>query len=177
VVDRLVRSVHGLHLSRSFTTRARRSGEAADAYTFVDRAAFEAEIAAGGFLEWAEVAGELYGTPLSELAGERDVVLEIDVQGAERVLERYPDQAVVVLLLAPSEEVTAQRLAARGDPEERVRRRLELGRREIELGRTLASYVVVNDDVERAVAELADIVEQRRRAHLGVPRSACDQGA
>jgi guanylate kinase len=148
-------------LSRSWTTRPRRAGEPDDAYTFVDEKTFRDRIDAGGFLEWAQVLGEYYGTPVPD-AGDLDVVLEIDVQGAEKVLERC-DNVVCVLLLAPSREVQEQRLRGRGDDEEHVRLRLELGEREVEMGRRFAHDVVVNDDVDRATDELAAIVEQSRQ--------------
>jgi guanylate kinase len=89
------------------------------------------------------------------------VVLEIDVQGARQVLRRYPD-AICVLVRAPSREVQEQRLRARGDSEEHIRTRIELGRREEAEGLEIASRVVVNDDLDQAVRDLADIVGEVR---------------
>ena len=120
---------------------------------------------AGGFLEWAEFLDNLYGTPSLEPPPGHDVLLEIDLQGAQQVVERYPD-AVVILLLPPSPEVQEERLIGRGDPPEHVRRRIEKGRREVELGRQLARHEVVNDQVDRAVAQVAGIVDRTRREDL-----------
>ena len=122
---------------------------------------FRARIDEGGFLEWAIILGEYYGTPVPD-AGDRDVVLEIDVQGAERVRERC-ENVVCVLLLAPSREIQEQRLQMRGDDADHVRRRIELGEHEVEAGRGFADAVVINDDLERATAELAAIVEESRQ--------------
>lgn len=165
LVDSLRRRVPGLWVSRSWTTRPRRPGEAADAYTFVDRRLFEARIRDGGFLEWAELPTnhELYGTPWPEPPPGADVVLEIDLQGATQVLERHPE-AVVVMVVAPSPEEQAARMRARGDDEEHIAGRLALGRDEERRGRQLASHVVVNDDLDRAVDELAGILHRYRHS-------------
>jgi guanylate kinase len=152
-----------LWLSRSWTTRSRREGERAESYVFVDRAAFDERVREGGFLEWAVVLDEKYGTPMPDPPPGKDVVLEIDVQGAEQVLQRCPD-AVCVLLLPPSQEVQATRLRGRGDPEGHVQRRLALGREEEERGRRLAAHVIVNDELERTVDELVGVVGAARRA-------------
>ena len=153
-----------LWLSRSWTTRSRRPGEAEDAYTFVSREEFLLKAKEGGFLEWATVLGEHYGTPTPEAPPGHDVVLEIDVQGAQQVLERCgAGQVVCVLLVPPSREDQAARLRGRGDPEDQVARRLELGDAELEAGRAFADATVVNDDVDRAVEELAAIIEAARR--------------
>jgi guanylate kinase len=158
-----------LWLSRSWTTRSRRDGERAESYVFVDRATFEQRVRDGGFLEWATILDEKYGTPMPDPPPGKDVVLEIDVQGAEQVLERCPD-AVCVLLLPPSPEVQATRLRGRGDPEEHVQRRLALGREEEDTGRRLASYVIVNDELEQTVDELVAVVEAARRSGAKRPR-------
>jgi guanylate kinase len=150
-----------LWLSRSWTTRARRPGEDEQAYVFVDEARFAERAADGGFLEWAEFLGHHYGTPVPEPPPGDDVLLEIDVQGAGRVRELDPE-AVVILLLPPSDEIQAIRLAERGDPADQVARRLEKGRHEVAVGRALADAVVVNDQVATAVDELAAIVERAR---------------
>jgi guanylate kinase len=151
-----------LWLSRSWTTRAPRKGESRDAYTFVDRRTFEERRDEGGFLEWAEFLGHLYGTPVPEAPPGKDVVLEIDLQGAAQIRKKFPD-AVVVLLLPPSAEVQAERLLMRGDDEEEVARRIAKGAEEERIGRSLTPHVVVNDDVERAVSQVAGIVDAHRR--------------
>lgn len=161
VVDRLVERDPQLWLSRSWTTRPRRTGEAEDAYWFVDRATFEAAVDAGGFLEWAEFNGNLYGTPWPSPPPHRDVLLEIELQGAKQVKGRHPE-AVLVLLVPPSIEVQAERMRRRGDSDDHIRARLEIGAREEAEGRLIADHVVVNDDLERAVAEVAGILDSHR---------------
>jgi len=120
-------------------------------------------VSAGEFLEWAEFLGHLYGTPLPDVPPGRDLVLEIDLQGARQVKLRHPE-AVVVLLLPPSAEVQAERLRRRGDNEAEVRRRLEKGAHEERMGRELTPLVVVNDEVDRAVAEVAGILADHRNS-------------
>jgi len=155
----------GIWLSRSWTTREPRPGENAGSYTFVDRSTFLDEVERGGFLEWAEFHGSLYGTPWPAPPPGRDVLLEIDLQGAQQVKARHPD-AVVVLLVPPSTEVQRARLLARGDPEDQVRGRIETGRQEVAEGRALADYVVVNDDLDHALSQVAAIVEAAREGEL-----------
>lgn len=163
LVSRLCERDPNLWLSRSWTTRPRRPGEAADEYTFVDRGRFRTRASEGGFLEWAELAanGELYGTPWPDPPAGRGVVLEIDVQGAAQVVERHPE-AVVVLVVAPSAEEQAARMRKRGDDPDHIASRLDLGVQEEEWGRRLAAHVVVNDELERAVDELASILRSHR---------------
>ncbi len=163
-------------LSRSWTTRAQRPGESDEAYEFVDRTTFEKRVADGGFLEWAEFLGNLYGTPHPVPPPGRDVLLEIDLQGAAQVRERDPE-ALIVLLLPPSPEIQAERLRKRGDDEAEVARRLETGAREEQVGRALTTNVVVNEDVDQAVAEVAGIVEAHRRAGPESPGGAPRGGA
>jgi guanylate kinase len=157
----LVEADDRLWLSRSWTTRPQRPGEADDAYRFVDAATFRARIEADGFLEWAEFLGNLYGTPTPEPPAGHDVLLEIDLQGASSVLVKEPS-AVVVLIVPPSEEHQIERLRRRGDPDAHVLARVERGRREILEGRGVAHHVVVNDDVERSSKELLSILERLR---------------
>ncbi|HVX21782.1 MAG TPA: guanylate kinase [Acidimicrobiales bacterium] len=170
VAARLTTRDPDLWLSRSWTTRPQRDGEPDDAYVFTDRCRFMARADAGGFLEWAEFLGNLYGTPVPDPPPGRDVLLEIDLQGARQVVARRPD-AVVILLLPPSEEVQRQRLVGRGDSDEHVRRRLDKGREEVAEGRRLARYQVVNDQVDRAVAEVAGIIQRTRREDHPWPKA------
>ena len=161
VAGAVVERVPRLWLSRSWTTRPRRPSDAPDAYRFVDRATFEERAAAGGFVEWAEVFGNLYGTPVPEPPPGHDVLLEIDVQGAEQVRARIPG-TVVILLLAPSRAAQEERLRGRGEDDATVARRLAEAEQEEVKGRALADHVVVNDDLRRATEEVAAIVEAHR---------------
>ncbi len=171
IAARLVDSDPSLWLSRSWTTRSRRSGESDDAYVFVDRATFEARAESGGFFEWAEFLGQLYGTPRPDPPPGRDVLLEIDVQGAEQVRRLRPD-AALILLRPPSPEAQEARLRARGDDEGHIARRLLAGAEEERRGRLIADAEVVNHDVEQATARIASIVEgYRAAAHRGGDRT------
>lgn len=165
VVRKLVARDPRLWLSRSWTTRPRRPGEPEDAYVFVDRATFEERIAADGFLEWTTFAGNghLYGTPTPDAPSGRDVLLEIELDGARQIRARYPD-AVIVLLVAPSEDVQRHRLRRRGDDPVSIETRVRVGAEEERCGRTFADHVVVNDEVTRAVDELAGIIASHRSA-------------
>jgi len=129
---------------------------------FVDRASFDARVGADGFLEWAEVFGHRYGTPWPEPPEGHDVLLEIDVQGAAQVRVRHPE-AVVVFIEAPSRQAQEDRLRGRGDAEEVIARRLAAAPEEERAGRALADHIVVNDDLGRAIEEVAAILESRRK--------------
>ena len=120
-------------------------------------------VAEGEFLEWVEILpGQLSGTPLPDPPPGRDVILEIDIRGGKQVRERYPDDTVLIMVLPPSREELEARMRQRGDSEELIRARLELAETEEAEGREIADHVVVNDDLNRAVEELAGIVESHR---------------
>ena len=129
VVERLAQIVPGLSLSRSYTSRPARAGEADGVdYNFITRERFESMIAADAFLEWADVFGNFYGTAAADTRRERDqgrdLVLVIDVQGARQVRARCPE-TVGVFVLPPSYEVLEQRLRGRSkDTEAAMQRRL-----------------------------------------------------
>ncbi len=163
VAERLVADDPSLWLSRSWTTRARRDGERADAYVFVDRPTFEEQIRNGGFFEWAEFLGNLYGTPVPDPPAGLDILLEIDLQGAQQVRRLRPD-ARLILLLPPSAGAQEERLRARGDDEAHIAKRLETGATEERQGRSIADAVVVNHDVAQATADVAGIVGGYRSA-------------
>jgi guanylate kinase len=156
----------GLSLSVSVTTRAPRPGEVDGVdYFFVDDDAFERMIRAGELLEWAEVVGHRSGTPRGfvddRLAAGRDVVLEIDVVGASQVRERVPG-SVLIYIEPPSMEELERRLRGRGtETEEGIRLRLETAAWELEQ-RDRFDQVVVNDDLERASAQVAAIIDASR---------------
>ena len=162
VVRRLLDLEPSLWLSQSWTTRRRRPGESKDAYVFVSRDDFEAKAADGGFIEWAEVVpGQLSGTPEPHPPPGREILLEINVEGARQIRQRYPD-AHVILVVAPSAEEQEARMRRRGDSEEQIATRLGLGQKEEQVGRELADAVVVNDDVDRAAREVAGILHRYR---------------
>lgn len=164
IVSRLVERDPKLWLSRSWTTRPRRPGEPEDAYTFVTPEQFAAKADAGWFLEHASIAGYRYGTPPPEPPPDHDLLFEIDVQGAAHVREAHPD-AVLILIVPPSHEALAERMRRRGDPPERIAARLAIADSEEAWGRANADAIVVNDDLDGAVAEVAGIVSSRR-AHF-----------
>jgi guanylate kinase len=151
--------------SVSATTRAPRPGEADGvAYHFLTREEFHRRVEAGEFLEWAEYAGELYGTLRAtverELAQGRHVVMDIEVEGARQIRRAYPSpQSLMVFLLPPSTEVLIERLRRRKTEVQAVMaRRLE---RAVEELREVADYdyVVINDELEPALAEIERLID------------------
>jgi guanylate kinase len=166
LVSRLMNEVERLTFSVSYTTRKPRGNEAeGTAYHFIERAEFEDRIAKDEFLEYAEVFGNYYGTHVSalEIAENKgkDLVLDIDVQGAAQLKKRIPD-AVTVFILAPSREILEQRLRARSqDSDEVIRRRLADAAREIG-NYSLYDYVLVNNDLDPAAETLKSIVRAER---------------
>lgn len=170
LVERLVQEVPGLRVSRSYTSRAQRPGEQNGVdYHFIARETFEQRIAAQAFLEWADVFGHLYGTGASDVeemqAAGQDVVLVIDVQGARQVRQRGTDHTAI-FVMPPSREALEARLRGRNsDSEAQVQRRLTTARAEVS-SYPEYDYVVVNDDVDAAVARLCDIIAaERARMH------------
>jgi guanylate kinase len=171
-VRRLLAQEPGLWFSVSANTRAPRPGEVDGRdYLFVTREDFERRRRAGGFLESFDVYGDLKGTPRApveeHLAAGDDVLLELDIQGALAVREAFP-QALLVFVKPPSREVQRRRLLERDagvDPAVLERRLARAADEEALAGRFDA--VVVNDDLDQAVAEVAAILEDRRKAPQG----------
>lgn len=165
-VEKLVERLPDLELSRSYTSRQARAGERDGVdYNFVSRERFEAMIARGEFLEYADVFGNLYGTckldTEAALDAGHDLVLVIDVQGARQVRERGL-ALVSVFVLPPSYPILEQRLRGRSkDSDAAIRRRLDVARQEV-TGYCDYDYVVVNDDLEQCVEALKSIVTAER---------------
>jgi guanylate kinase len=164
IVDALVKRDPQLWLSRSWTTRERRPSEPEDAYVFTDSASFENRISEGGFLEWTEFLGNYYGTPSPEPDDDRDIVLEIEVDGAQQVKRITPD-ALLIFVLPPSRDEQERRLRGRGDQDHKVLARLKKAEEEEPIGRQLADQVVVNDDLDETIDEMLAIIEQARRSN------------
>src|SRR5439155_14121940 len=162
LLQHLLRSFKDLKFSVSFTTRQARSGEQDGVdYFFTDRPKFLSMIDGGDFLEWAEFNGHLYGTALSfvesHLAGGRDVILDIDVEGARQVKSKIKE-ALAIFILPPSFGELERRLRARMlEPDEVIRRRLEIAKNEILFYRDY-DYVIVNDVLEHSILLLESIV-------------------
>jgi len=166
LVTRLLGVETGIRLSVSHTTRAPREGEVdGREYHFVSREAFEAMIAAGDFLEHANVYGNYYGTSRrwieSELAGEHDVLLEIDWQGAMQLRKLFP-RLVGIFILPPSIGELRRRLTARGkDSPEVIEKRMASAREEISHVLEF-EYIIVNEQFDAAVADLQAVVRAAR---------------
>jgi guanylate kinase len=161
IVDALVERDPRLWLSRSWTTRARRPSEAPDAYVFTDTEEFEQRIADGGFLEWTEFLGNYYGSPTPSPDSDQDIVLEIEVDGAQQVKRLHPD-ALLLFIVPPSREEQERRLRGRGDPGDKVLARLKKAEDEEPIGRALADHIVVNDDLDATIDEMLCIIDAAR---------------
>jgi len=166
LVERLVKDLPNLHMSRSYTSRVARAGERHGVdYNFISRERFDTMVRDGAFLEWAAVFGNCYGTSAADteavLAGGDDVVLVIDVQGARQVRRRGVE-TVGIFVLPPSASTLAQRLRGRSkDTEEQIRQRLKVACGEVDEFAQY-EYVVVNDELETAAARLRAIVLAER---------------
>lgn len=166
VVEQLVERMPELAQSRSYTSRTARVGERDGVdYNFVSRDRFEAMIAGEEFLEWADVFGNLYGTRASDteelLKQGRDVILVIDVQGAQQVRHRGLE-LVTVFVMPPSYPVLEQRLRGRSkDSDEAISRRLVVARSEV-TGYCDYDFVIVNDELASCVDALRSIVLAER---------------
>lgn len=166
VCAELLEATPELDYSISATTRAMREGEKDGVnYYFLTREQFEREIEDGGFLEYAEVYGNYYGTPLKKIEERlnegHDILLEIDTQGALNVMKKCPE-GVFIFLLPPSLAELERRIRGRGsETEESLARRLGAARNEIEIGRSY-KYVVVNSTVKMAVRQIQAILLAER---------------
>ena len=178
LLERLVQDLPNLCMSRSYTSRLARAGEQDGVdYNFISRERFEAMTRDGAFLERADVFGNCYGTSAADteakLARGVDVVLVIDVQGARQVRSRGIE-TIGIFVLPPSAAILEQRLRGRSrDTEQEVRKRLEVARREVSEFAQY-EYVVVNDELDTAVARIGAIV-LAERARVKVMRGAAEK--
>lgn len=166
MIREVLRTVPNIGYSVSFTTRARREGEIDGIhYNFVSHAEFEHLISQGEFLEYAKVHGNYYGTSKTQVEKEvsagRDIILEIDVQGANLVREKTSD-ATGIFILPPSFEVLCERLIARQtESDEELKLRLSNSRDEVQ-EYTKFDYVIINDEVIKAVNDLQSVIYAER---------------
>jgi guanylate kinase len=166
LVHRLLNTIPNLEFSISYTTRPPRPTETPGVdYIFISRKDFEDRLARGEFLEYAEVFGNYYGTNRETFESAthhgKDLVLDIDVQGARQLKVAIP-QAISIFVLPPSRDVLEQRLRSRSqDSEEVIQRRLRGAAKEVQ-NYTQYDFVLINRDIEEASARLANIVEAER---------------
>jgi guanylate kinase len=164
---RLVADHADLHLSISATTRAPRPGEREGRdYHFVSRKDFDALVAEASFLEWAEVYGHRYGSPkapiMAALERGESILFDIDYQGAMSIQKQAPEDSVLIYVLPPSLAEMSRRLHARSqDSEETIHQRIARAKDEVALWESF-DYVVLNDDFDKAYAELAHIYHAER---------------
>jgi guanylate kinase len=167
VLDRMKSQDRWLYFTVTATTRPRRSEELDGVnYYFVSRDRFQQMVSDGELMEWAEVYGNYYGVPRQQveqaLAGGRDVVVKVDVQGAMTIKRAMP-QAVLIFLVAPSiEEMKARLRNRRTESAEDMERRIATASDEMRQ-RDQFDYVVVNDDVGRAVSKIEEIIRSEKR--------------
>ena len=155
-----------IFLSVSATTRAPREGEIeGKSYYFMTQEDFEAKKAGGGFLEWAHFCGNNYGTPrdkvMSAIDGNRDVILEIEVQGAMKIRSEYPE-AVFIFVMPPKFEELRERLIKRStEGEEKIAERIKTANWELSQLKKY-NYVLINDEVDRATAQFIAIIDAEK---------------
>jgi guanylate kinase len=165
ICDQLIKQLDDVYLSVSTTTREKKAGEEdGKHYHFIDRAEFERQIAAGNFIEYAEVFGNLYGTPKDKLEqalnNGKTVILEIDVQGAQQVKRLYPD-AKLIFVLPPKHNELQKRINGRGrDDEKDVEKRLQRAGIEIAAAWQHYEYMVINEDLPQAIEEIIQIIKK-----------------
>ncbi len=151
-----------LTFSISATSREKRAGETHGIeYFFLSKKEFEEWIKEDKFIEWAEYIGNYYGTPKQyveeQLNNGKNVLLEIEIQGVEQVLKKYPD-AIKIFLLPPSIEVLRERLSKRStESEEVLEKRISRAKKEIEY-KDLFDYIFINDDIEQVANEIKQIL-------------------
>ncbi len=170
---RLLQSSPSFICSVSFTTRPPRKNEIEGVdYYFVSREEFQKMVDARKFVEWAEVHGQLYGTSANLLnkaiEAEKDVVLEVDVEGGTQIKKNYP-QAVLTFLLPPSWQELEKRLRSRRTEDyERVKERIKQAKKEIDYA-PYYDYLIINDDINRALDDLTAIIRAERCRMNRVP--------
>ena len=168
LMKKLIEEYDQYALSISMTTRAPREGEVdGREYFFSTREQFEDKIKQGGFIEHAQYCGNYYGTPKDyveqQLDAGKDVILEIEIQGAMKVKEQFPD-AILLFVMPPSIAVLHQRLVGRGtETEEVIAERLQRAEEEA-VGIEEYDYIIINDDLDTCVKELHELMNKTHEA-------------
>ena len=183
ICKRLLEKNPNLGYSISATTRAPRTGEVNGInYWFLSKEEFQKMISEDGLLEWAEVYGNYYGTPAQKvkdsLAEGKNILLEIDTQGAALVRKKFPE-GVYIYILPPSLEELKRRIIGRGtDSAESIERRLSCAREEMGCASEQYNYLVLNDEVELAVERVETIIEAEQyqiKRNLNLLKAVCGE--
>jgi len=163
VANELVENCPNLWLSRSWTTRQRRPQESPQSYEFVSETEFLAHLDSGGFLEWDQFLGNYYGTPVPQGPHDQDLLLEITLDGAQQISQKYP-QALLIFVDTPSIAEQKLRLRQRGGSAFDRRQRLRRSKQERKLSQKLTDIHVINDDLVTTVEAIGQIIEDYRHA-------------
>ncbi len=147
-------------VSKSWTTRKPRTDDKEDSYFFVDDATFKKHKEEGGFIEWNEFLGSMYGTPKPDNKEERDLILEIDVSGGRQISTRVPETVLIFVDVEDSE--LRRRLAQRGDETDKIEERVIEAKRERKEAKDLNYQIILNDDLEKATKEIHEIISKAR---------------
>ena len=170
ICNRMLEKDRSLALSVSATTRKMGPGEEEGRYYFYSKEKFQSVIDAGGFLEWAEIHGNFYGTPRQKveeyLDQGRDVILEIDVQGGLQVQKKMGDRCVMIFVVPPSEEELLRRIYGRNrEKPEEIAVRMKTAQWEMAQEEKY-QYTVINDDLEVVVDKIFAIIKEAKEEHV-----------
>ena len=147
-----------LAVSRSWTTRKPRVDDKDDSYFFVNDEAFNKHKDKGGFIEWNEFLGFMYGTPMPDFNDTRDLILEIDVSGGRQIIEKHPEAILIFIDVENSE--LRKRLSGRGDKSNEIEKRLLEAERERKEAKEINYKIVLNDDLAKATEEIYKIIRK-----------------
>jgi guanylate kinase len=160
IVSKLCEQDPTITVSRSWTTREPRTDDQKDSYFFVNDVEFNKHKDNGGFIEWNEFLGCMYGTPMPDSDDERDLILEIDVSGGRQICRKIP-QAILVFIDVEDSELR-RRLSGRGDEQSEIDKRLLEAGRERKEAKELNYRIVLNDDLTKATKEIYEIICRAR---------------
>lgn len=175
IIKEILNKNKNLVYSVSYTTRPKRKGEIdGKDYFFINKEEFEKLIEKGFFIEWAKVYNFFYGTSkdfvIENLKKGKDIILEIEIQGARKIREIFDKKDTIFIFIAPPnfEELKRRILERkRGESKEEIEKRLNFAIEELEESKNY-DYVVINDSIDRAVNEILDIIEKERRIRYGI---------
>jgi len=170
IIKEVMKKIPDLIYSVSYTTRPKREGEIEGKdYFFISKDEFEKLIDEDFFIEWAKVYDYYYGTSkefvLNNLNDNRDVILEIEIQGAKKIREIYDKKNVIFIFIAPPDFKELERRIMnrkRGETEEEIKKRMDFAKKEIEESKNY-DYIIINDNINKAVKKIVNIINKERR--------------